>query len=137
MFLAAAMVASFASSALAAPGYQTGKGVDGTPKSPADPTQSYDDQLKPAGLPVHLYADGDPAGPKGGIGVAVGRENDPAKQSVGRASISGSSKGLRIYAEDYTDGNVIAGAVNTFDNATGCSMGCDKTHDAIVIILEP
>lgn len=140
MFLAAAMVASFASSALAGVKTETGNGKNGTPRYPADPTQGYTNQLAAAPVPVFLGYDVNQSSESGGLAIAIG--NEGAANSVGRGSISGNSSGtIKIYAEDYTDGNKIAEATNTVNTTTQCNMmPCppgSADDDAVLITITP
>lgn len=93
-------------------------GVTYSCPTPADPTAG-DANMIPAG-PVAFGGAGDPTAPAGGVFIAIGDEG--VANSVGRVSVSGSNGSLKIYAEDYTDGNKVAGAVSTVNTATGCKL---------------
>lgn len=109
----------------------TGEGKDASPSAdPIDPTSLYGNLLT---APLFLGAEGDQGTMSGGIAVAVGDEG--TDNSVGRASVSGSPDGATIYAEDYTTGDVVANAVETVNEATGCALlnddpdACDPAAD--------
>lgn len=95
---------------------------------PEDPTAGEPNML-PDESGVYLSADADPGSGSGYAAVAVGEEDKP--DSVTRLAVAFDQDGVTIYAEDYTEGDIVADAVENTDQALGCVLfSCDPETDS-------
>jgi hypothetical protein len=110
-----------------------GKNAPGGP-NPVDPTAGYANQAPAGPLFIGFEADAD----GGGVAIALGDEGQA--DSVGRLAIFGSATDMTggMYGEDYTDGDQIANAVRTVNQATGCALvPCGGPNDDAVLGTGP
>ena len=135
--LAGMMLAAVASGAFAAPiGVATGEGKN----TPCDePPPDY------CPHPVDPTDDDDAQALR--VAVAIGDEGQ--ENSVGRVGVAASEEdGLQVYGEDYTDGDVIAEAVEDIDRVTGCALfppdpeedqdcAVESDDDTVLITVHP
>ncbi len=98
--------------------------------NPVDPTAATP-ALAEQG-PVGLY--GDPTG--GSVALQLGKEGDAG--SVGRIGVHAGERGLEVYLEDYTDGDVVASTLNPVLDVLSPDADCPAdgaTCDAALVTL--